>query len=61
VLAADLEAFAHEQIAQQPATAERRLRAEGAEEYGAGNTRLLALVHTVFCVGAFVEGWCRAT
>jgi isoprenylcysteine carboxyl methyltransferase (ICMT) family protein YpbQ len=38
-----------------------RLRAQGAEEYGAGNTRLLALVHTVFYLAAFVEGWWRGS
>jgi isoprenylcysteine carboxyl methyltransferase (ICMT) family protein YpbQ len=40
---------------------ESRLRARGAEEFGAGNTRLLALVHTVFYVAAFVEGWLRGS
>ena len=38
---------------------EARLRAQGAEEFGTGNTRLLALIHTVFYVAAFAEGWWR--
>jgi isoprenylcysteine carboxyl methyltransferase (ICMT) family protein YpbQ len=40
---------------------EARLRAEGAEEFGAGNTRLIALLHATFYVAAFAEGWWRGT
>jgi isoprenylcysteine carboxyl methyltransferase (ICMT) family protein YpbQ len=40
---------------------ESRLRAQSAEEHGAGNTRLLALVHTVFYLAAFFEGWWRGS
>jgi isoprenylcysteine carboxyl methyltransferase (ICMT) family protein YpbQ len=40
---------------------EARLRAEGAEEYGAGNSRLLAMLHSIFYIAAFVEGGWRGT
>lgn len=40
---------------------ELKLREEGAVEYGALNTRLLALAHGVFYLGAFGEGWIRHT
>ena len=40
---------------------EARLRAEGAEEFGAGNTRLMAVLHATFYVAAFVEGWWRGS
>lgn len=40
---------------------EARLRAEGAEEFGAGNTRLIAALHALFYVAGFAEGWWRAT
>lgn len=36
---------------------ELKLRQEGAVEYGALNTRLLALAHGVFYLAAFGEGW----
>lgn len=35
------------------------LRAEGAEEYGAGNSRLIAVLHTAFYIAAFLEGGWR--
>jgi isoprenylcysteine carboxyl methyltransferase (ICMT) family protein YpbQ len=38
---------------------ERRLRAEGCEEYGAANTRCLAMLHVAYYAGAFVEGLWR--
>lgn len=38
---------------------EVRMRAEGAEEYGAGNSRLIAVLHTVFYLACFLEGWSR--
>ena len=38
---------------------EARLRAEGAEEFGAGNSRLMASLHALFYVGAFTESWWR--
>jgi isoprenylcysteine carboxyl methyltransferase (ICMT) family protein YpbQ len=40
---------------------EARLRAEGAEESGAGNSLLIAVLHTTFYVAAFVEGWWRGS
>lgn len=40
---------------------ERDLRAAGAVEYGAVNTRIIALVHTLFYIAAFAEGWRRDT
>ena len=40
---------------------EARLRAAGAREYGAGNTRLLTLFHVAFYVCAFVEAWWRGS
>ena len=38
---------------------EARLRAEGAEEFGAGNSLLIAVLHTLFYLAAFAEGWWR--
>jgi isoprenylcysteine carboxyl methyltransferase (ICMT) family protein YpbQ len=38
---------------------EARLRAAGAVEYGAGNSRLIAAIHTGYYVAAFAEGWWR--
>ena len=40
---------------------ESRLRAEGAREYGAGNTRLVAVLHIAFYVAAFLEGLWRGS
>jgi isoprenylcysteine carboxyl methyltransferase (ICMT) family protein YpbQ len=40
---------------------EQRLRAEGAEEYGALNSRLIAVIHTAYYLAAFAEGWWRGT
>ena len=40
---------------------EARLRAEGAREYGAGNSRLIAALHITFYVAAFLEGLWRGT
>lgn len=40
---------------------EVRMRAEGAAEYGAGNSRLIAALHTAFYLAAFLEGWWRET
>jgi isoprenylcysteine carboxyl methyltransferase (ICMT) family protein YpbQ len=40
---------------------EKALKARGAREYGQGTSRLLALAHTVFYVGAFAEGLWRRT
>ena len=40
---------------------EKVLKARGAREYGQGTSRLLALAHTVFYLGAFVEGLWRHT
>jgi isoprenylcysteine carboxyl methyltransferase (ICMT) family protein YpbQ len=38
---------------------ELRLRAAGAEEYGALNSRLIAVTHTAYYLAAFAEGWWR--
>jgi isoprenylcysteine carboxyl methyltransferase (ICMT) family protein YpbQ len=38
---------------------EKKLRAEGAVEHGALNTKLLALAHMAFYFAAFAEGWVR--
>jgi len=38
---------------------EAKLRAEGAVEHGALNTRLLAIVHGLYYLAAFGEGWTR--
>jgi isoprenylcysteine carboxyl methyltransferase (ICMT) family protein YpbQ len=40
---------------------EARLRAEGAREYGAGNTRLLTILHVAFYVAAFLEALWRGS
>jgi len=40
---------------------EKALRARGATEYGPGTSRLLALAHTLFFLGALVEGLWRRT
>ena len=40
---------------------EARLRAEGAEEFGAGNTRLLTVLHVSFYFAALVEGLWRGS
>ena len=40
---------------------EKKLRAEGAVEYGALNTKLLAIAHTAFYLAAFGEGLARET
>jgi isoprenylcysteine carboxyl methyltransferase (ICMT) family protein YpbQ len=40
---------------------EKVLKARGAREYGQGTSRLLALAHTVFYVGALAEGLWRRT
>ena len=40
---------------------EKALKARGAREYGQGTSRLLALAHTVFYVGALAEGLWRRT
>lgn len=40
---------------------EARLRAEGAEEFGAGYTRLIAVLHATYYGAAFVEGWWRGS
>ena len=40
---------------------EKALKARGAREYGQGTSRLLALAHTLFYVGALVEGLWRRT
>ena len=42
-------------------THETKLRAEGAVEHGALNTRLLAIVHGLYYLAAFAEGWVRET
>ena len=39
---------------------ERRLKADGAVEFGAGNSAALALAHVVFYVAAAAEGFWRA-
>jgi len=40
---------------------ESRLRAQGAEEFGEGNSRLLVILHLIFYVAALIEGlWRRA-
>ena len=36
---------------------ERQLRARGAVEHGAANSRLLAILHVTFFAGAMAEGW----
>jgi len=38
---------------------ESRLRAQGAEEFGAGNSRLLAILHVTFYGAALIEGLWR--
>jgi isoprenylcysteine carboxyl methyltransferase (ICMT) family protein YpbQ len=40
---------------------EKALKARGAREYGQGTSRLLALAHTLFYVGALAEGLWRRT
>src|SRR5262245_296593 len=40
---------------------EKALKARGAREYGQGTSRLLALAHTVFYLGAVAEGLWRRT
>lgn len=40
---------------------ETKLRAKGAIEHGALNTKLLALVHGIYYFAAFGEGWMRQT
>ncbi len=40
---------------------EKRLKAAGAVEFGAGNTRLLAIAHTVFYLAAIAEGVLRGS
>lgn len=40
---------------------EKALKAHDAIEYGRGNSRLLALAHTLFYLGAVVEGLWRST
>ena len=40
---------------------EKALKARGAREYGQGTSRLLALAHTFFYVGALAEGLWRRT
>ena len=39
---------------------EARLRAEGAEEFGAANSRMITILHIVFYVLSFAEGWRRS-
>lgn len=36
---------------------EARLRAQGAEEHGAANSKLIAVLHSAFYLAAFLEGW----
>lgn len=40
---------------------EARLRAQGAEESGASNSKLIAVLHTIFYIAAFLEGWWRGS
>jgi isoprenylcysteine carboxyl methyltransferase (ICMT) family protein YpbQ len=40
---------------------EVRLRAQGAEEYGAGNSKLIVVLHTAFYIAALLEGWWRGS
>jgi isoprenylcysteine carboxyl methyltransferase (ICMT) family protein YpbQ len=40
---------------------EARLRADGAEEFGAANSIAIAVLHVLFYVASFVEGWWRGT
>jgi isoprenylcysteine carboxyl methyltransferase (ICMT) family protein YpbQ len=40
---------------------EARLRAAGAVEFGVGNTRLIAVLHTAYYLAAFGEGWWRGS
>jgi len=40
---------------------EKALKAQGAREYGRRTSRLLALAHTLFYLGAFAEGLWRGT
>lgn len=40
---------------------EARLRADGAEEFGASNSKVIAAVHATFYVANFAEGWWRET
>jgi isoprenylcysteine carboxyl methyltransferase (ICMT) family protein YpbQ len=40
---------------------EKALKAQGAREYGRRTSRLLALAHTLFYLGALAEGLCRGT
>jgi isoprenylcysteine carboxyl methyltransferase (ICMT) family protein YpbQ len=40
---------------------EARLRAEGAVEFGARNTRIIAVLHTAYYLAAFGEGWWRGS
>lgn len=40
---------------------EAKLRAKGAVEHGALNTKLLAVVHGLYYFAAFGEGWARGT
>jgi isoprenylcysteine carboxyl methyltransferase (ICMT) family protein YpbQ len=39
---------------------EARLRAEGAQEFGAANSRMITILHITFYVLAFAEGWWRS-
>ena len=38
---------------------EKRLRREGAEEYGKKNSAVLAVLHVLFYLGAFAEGYVK--
>lgn len=40
---------------------EVRMRAEGAKEHGAGNSRLIAMLHAAVYLASFLEGWWRET
>jgi isoprenylcysteine carboxyl methyltransferase (ICMT) family protein YpbQ len=40
---------------------EAQLRAHGAAEYGATNSRAIAVLHTAFYIAAFLEGWWRGS
>jgi isoprenylcysteine carboxyl methyltransferase (ICMT) family protein YpbQ len=40
---------------------ESRLRAQGAQEYGAANSKLIAILHSFFYIAAFAEGIWRGS
>jgi isoprenylcysteine carboxyl methyltransferase (ICMT) family protein YpbQ len=40
---------------------EGRLRAQGAEEYGAANSKLIVVLHTAFYIVVLLEGWWRGS